>query len=83
MAVQLDPHWIVFPPLPGLTEQLHQHAVMRCFGNGEMELHITTFAAARRAGSQLTLFQLQCLTHFDDIFAGSLQSGKFRDVTFQ
>ena len=20
MAVQLDPHWIVFPPLPGLTE---------------------------------------------------------------
>lgn len=83
MAVQLDPHWIVFPPLPGLTEQLHQHAVMRCFGNSEMELHVTAFAAARRTGSQFTLFQLQCLTHFDDIFAGSLQSGKLGDVALQ
>ncbi len=34
----------------------------------------------RRTGSQFTLFQLQCLTHFDDIFAGSLQSGKLGDV---
>ena len=57
MAVQLDPHWIVFPPLPGLTEQLHQHAVMRCFGNSEMQdgvyiVQVVQGGAGDKAGLQ-------------------------------
>ena len=56
---------------------------MRGLGDSEMELHITAFRTIRFAGGQLPLFQLQRLAHFDDIFAGGLQRGKFGDVAFQ
>ena len=56
---------------------------MRGFSYGEMELHVAAFRTVRLAGSQLPLFQLQRLAHFDDIFACSLQRGKFGNVAFQ
>lgn len=43
MAMKLEPHRIIFTPLPGLTEELYQHTVMGRFGNGQMKLHIAAF----------------------------------------
>ena len=48
-----------------------------------MKLHIAAFGAARRAAGQLALLQLQSLAHFDDIFPGCLQGGKFGDIALQ
>jgi hypothetical protein len=66
-----------------LPEQLYQHTVVGCFGDGQVKLHIAAFGAARRAAGQCSRsFQLQGLAHFRDIFPGRLQGGKFGDITF-
>ncbi len=75
MAVQLDPHWIVFPPLPGWRNS--STSMLLCVASA-----IARWTACHRFRccpahwKPVHALPLQCLTHFDDIFAGSLQSGK-------
>ncbi len=83
MAMKLEPHRIIFTPLPTDGRALPTY----CYGSLRqwlMKLHIAAFeppgALERRA---LASSSCNARAHFNDVFAGGLQSGKFSDIAFQ
>ncbi len=78
-GVQLDPHWIVFPPLPGLTEQLT--SMLLCVASAIARWNcMSPLRCCPVHWKPVHALPVAMPDHFDDIFAGSLQSGKLGDV---
>ncbi len=79
-AVQLDPHRIVFPPLPGLTE--YSTSMLLCVASAMARWNcMSRFRCCPARWKPVHALPVAMPTHFDDIFAGSLQGGKLGDVT--
>lgn len=44
VAIQLDPHGVIFAPFPRLVKRFHLHAVVGGFGDRQMKLYASVFS---------------------------------------